>query len=95
MFEMQNDALQKGQNVLIVDDLIAVSAHLLITEYAHAIVQTGGSAYAAGELVAQSGATVVENLFIIEIGFLKGREKLKSPTWALILEEEEAPAGHP
>lgn len=37
---------------------------------------TGGSAAAAGDLVKQLGGTLVGFLFIIEIPFLKGREKL-------------------
>lgn len=37
---------------------------------------TGGSAAAAGELVKQLGGTLIGYLFIVEIPFLKGREKL-------------------
>ena len=49
------------KRVVIADDLIA----------------TGGTAVAATELVSKLGATVVECAFVIELAFLKGREKLK------------------
>lgn len=58
--EMHRDAIQPGQRVLIVDDLLA----------------TGGTAAAAKELVEQLGGKVEEFAFIIELGFLNGREKL-------------------
>jgi len=59
--EMHIDALKKGDNVIIVDDLLA----------------TGGTAMAAATLVQQLGATIVEIDFLIELSFLKGRERLK------------------
>ncbi len=54
-FEIQSNAILPGQTVLVVDDLIA----------------TGGSAHAAGELVAKLGGKVVEYLFIVGLPFLK------------------------
>ncbi|KAL6299104.1 phosphoribosyltransferase-like protein [Sparassis latifolia] len=72
IFEMQSDAIQPGQNVIVVDDLIA----------------TGGSAKAAGELVAQLGSKVVEYLFIVELAFLKGVEKLDAPAYSIIKEND-------
>lgn len=65
---MQADSIKAGQSVLIVDDLIA----------------TGGSAKAAGELVAKQGGIVLEYLFVIALPFLKGHEKLEAPTYSLI-----------
>jgi adenine phosphoribosyltransferase len=59
--EMHIDAVKKGDNVIIVDDLLA----------------TGGTAKAACELVKQLGATVTEMDFLIELTFLNGRENLK------------------
>ncbi len=59
--EMHQDAIQKGQNVLIHDDLLA----------------TGGTAAAATQLVQQAGGKVVQLSFVIELSFLSGREKLK------------------
>jgi len=67
-FEMQADAIKPGQSVIVVDDLIA----------------TGGSAKAAGELVAQQGCKTLEYLFIIELVFLKGREKLDAPVYSIV-----------
>lgn len=59
--EMHLDALQKGDTVIIVDDLLA----------------TGGTAMAATRLVEQLGGKVAEIDFLIELAFLKGRERLK------------------
>lgn len=54
------DALQPGSRVLLVDDLLA----------------TGGTARAAANLVRRLGAQILEVSFLIELAFLKGREKL-------------------
>ena len=59
--EMHVDALKKGDNVIIVDDLLA----------------TGGTAMAAATLVKQLGGNTVEIDFLIELSFLKGRDRLK------------------
>jgi adenine phosphoribosyltransferase len=59
--EMHEDALDSGDRVLIVDDLIA----------------TGGTARAVGELSRGLGATVTAYLFLVELTFLNGREKLE------------------
>jgi adenine phosphoribosyltransferase len=59
--EMHRDAIQPGQRVLIVDDLIA----------------TGGSAAATARLVERLGGEVVGIAFLIELTFLSGVEKLK------------------
>ncbi len=59
--EMHRDAIQPGQKVLIVDDLIA----------------TGGSAAATARLVERLGGKVVGIAFLIELTFLKGVESLK------------------
>ncbi|BGP41337.1 adenine phosphoribosyltransferase [Rhodotorula kratochvilovae] len=67
-FEMQTDAIAAGANVVIVDDLIA----------------TGGSALAAQQLVEKAKAKVVQNLFVVDIEFLKGAEKLSAPSHSLI-----------
>ncbi|HRC87528.1 MAG TPA: adenine phosphoribosyltransferase [Thermoanaerobaculia bacterium] len=58
--EMHQDAVVAGHRVLIVDDVIA----------------TGGTARAAAQLVEQAGGTVLGLGFIVELGFLAGREKL-------------------
>ena len=58
--EMHADAVEKGDRVLIVDDLIA----------------TGGTALAAARLVESAGGTVAGFGFIIELTFLDGRKKL-------------------
>jgi len=58
--EMHKDALEPGDRVLVVDDLLA----------------TGGTAAATVKLIEQAGAEVVKCAFFIELGFLKGRDKL-------------------
>ncbi len=57
--EMHKDAIGKGHKVLIVDDLLA----------------TGGTARAVVDLVESVGGEVVGLNFIIELDFLKGRDK--------------------
>jgi adenine phosphoribosyltransferase len=59
--EIHDDALDPGESVLIVDDVIA----------------TGGTARAAAELVEGLGARVAAYLFLIELAFLNGRAKLE------------------
>ncbi len=69
---MHEDAIGPGQRVLVVDDLLA----------------TGGTMAATLRLVEQSGGVVVGVAFLIELGFLKGREKLKDyPVTSLIVYE--------
>lgn len=58
--EMHEDALAKGQEVIVCDDLLA----------------TGGTAAATCRLVEKLGAKVHACAFAVELGFLKGREKL-------------------
>ena len=59
--EMHKDAIQKGEKVVLLDDLIA----------------TGGTMKAAAELVEELGGEVVKMLFLIELSDLNGREVLK------------------
>jgi adenine phosphoribosyltransferase len=58
--EMHADAIHKGQRVVIVDDVLA----------------TGGTARAVAELVEKVGGEVVALGFLMELDFLKGRDKL-------------------
>lgn len=73
VFEIQQDVIPKGSKVLIVDDILA----------------TGGSAFGAGELAKKSGADIVEYLFVMELDFLKGRDKLDAPVYTLFGGQEE------
>ncbi len=59
--ELHEDAVREGDRVALIDDLLA----------------TGGTATAAAELLRASGAEVCKILFVIELLFLKGREKLE------------------
>ncbi len=59
--EIHRDAIQPGQSVIIVDDLLA----------------TGGTAKATTQLVESLGGKVASLAFIVELDFLKGREKLE------------------
>jgi len=59
--EIHQDAIQPGQRVIIVDDLLA----------------TGGTAEATTKLAASLGGEIIGLGFVVELDFLKGREKLK------------------
>ncbi|RAL58183.1 hypothetical protein DID88_002319 [Monilinia fructigena] len=48
------------------------------------IIATGGSAQAAGKLVEQLGGNCMGFLFILELDFLKGRDRLNSPVVTLL-----------
>jgi adenine phosphoribosyltransferase len=58
--EIHTDALGKGSRVIVLDDVLA----------------TGGTAQAKIDLVEQLGGVVVGALFVIELAFLHGRDKL-------------------
>jgi adenine phosphoribosyltransferase len=58
---MHEDAIKPGQQVLVIDDLLA----------------TGGSARAAVNLVERLGGEVTGVAFMIELDFLHGRDKLE------------------
>jgi adenine phosphoribosyltransferase len=62
VLEVHQDAIQKGQRVLIVDDLLA----------------TGGTAEATARLVKSLGGEIAGLAFVVELDFLKGREKLRA-----------------
>lgn len=61
--------------------------------YVRVRVRVGGSAAAAGELVKQLGGELVEYIFILELDFLKGREKLSAPVYTLLNGQEEGGLG--
>ena len=58
--EIHKDSIQQGDKVLVHDDVLA----------------TGGTAKATCELVERLGGEIIMCQFLIELGFLKGREKL-------------------
>ncbi len=58
--ELHVDAVQPGERVLVVDDVLA----------------TGGTADATGKLIAAQGGTLVGFSFLVELGFLDGARKL-------------------
>jgi adenine phosphoribosyltransferase len=60
--ELHEDAVEKGQRVLIVDDVLA----------------TGGTAAASARLVERLGGMVAGFAFLVELQFLKGRGRLSS-----------------
>ena len=57
---MHEDAIEKGQKVLLVDDVLA----------------TGGTMEATCQIVEKLGGQILGISFLIELDFLKGREKL-------------------
>ncbi|MCX5799867.1 MAG: adenine phosphoribosyltransferase [Candidatus Eisenbacteria bacterium] len=60
--EVHLDAIEAGERIVIVDDLLA----------------TGGTAVAAARLVEKLGGVVAGMLFLVELEFLKGRERLQA-----------------
>jgi adenine phosphoribosyltransferase len=67
--EIHQDAVGRGQRVLIVDDLLA----------------TGGTARAVVDLVRQLGGQIVGVAFLIELADLKGRDKLRGEPLHVVL----------
>ena len=61
ILEIHKDAVQKGQRVIIVDDLLA----------------TGGTAEATTKLATSLGAEIAGLGFVVELDFLKGRDRLR------------------
>ncbi len=70
--EIQADAVEPGQRVVVLDDLLA----------------TGGTMNAAAQLFRQCGADVRGAACIIELSFLNGRDKLDIPITTLISYDE-------
>ena len=70
--EMHRDSIQKGQRVLIVDDLLA----------------TGGTAEATAKLATMLGAEIAGLGFVVELDFLHGRDKLKGYSVTSLLHYE-------
>ena len=60
VIEMHTDAIEPGQYILIHDDLLA----------------TGGTAFAASELIQEMGGIVAGFSFVVGLGFLNGRERI-------------------
>ncbi len=69
--EIHSDAIAPGQKVLMLDDLLA----------------TGGTMSAACELVKKIGGEIVSSAFVIELGFLNGRDRLECPVHSLMVVE--------
>ena len=61
VLEMHEDAIKKGEKVLLHDDVLA----------------TGGTARAACKLIEKAGGEIVQCNFIMELEFLRGAEKLR------------------
>jgi adenine phosphoribosyltransferase len=71
--EVHDDAIQQGQRVLIVDDLLA----------------TGGTAGAVRSLVRRLGADIAGFAFLVELGFLPGRQKLEGESLHVVVRYDE------
>ncbi|KAJ5951754.1 uncharacterized protein N7479_010167 [Penicillium vulpinum] len=67
-FQMQAGSIKPGQKVLVIDDIIA----------------TGGSAKAGGELIQKMGGELLGFIFLLELEFLHGRDKLPAPVYTLL-----------
>lgn len=66
--EIQTDMVKEGDRVILIDDLLA----------------TGGTLAAAATLIRKAGAEVSGAACLMELTFLKGREKLDMPTEVLL-----------
>ena len=66
--EMHSDSIQKGQRVVVIDDLLA----------------TGGTARATASLIQELGGTVTSFAFVIALDFLKGAETLPAPSYSIL-----------
>ncbi|MBR56708.1 MAG: adenine phosphoribosyltransferase [Myxococcales bacterium] len=66
--EIHTDTVTEGERIVIVDDLLA----------------TGGTMGAAVDLLQGAGAHIVEAAFIVELDFLKGRDKLSTEVFSLL-----------
>ncbi|MFA5556146.1 MAG: adenine phosphoribosyltransferase [Flavobacteriaceae bacterium] len=62
ILEIHTDAIKKGENILIHDDVLA----------------TGGTIKAVTKLVEKLGGNIIQLNFLMELEFLKGREKIKN-----------------
>jgi adenine phosphoribosyltransferase len=65
---MHEDAIEKGEKVLIVDDLLA----------------TGGTLQAMIELIGKVGGNIVEAAFLVELEFLRGRTGMDIPIYSIV-----------
>ena len=66
--EIQTDAVSEGDNVIVIDDVLA----------------TGGTAIATTKLLRRMGANVISAAFIIELSKLGGRDRLGLPLISLV-----------
>ena len=72
--EIHEDAFNKGDNILLFDDLLA----------------TGGTTAAVRDLIETLEGNILEAAFVIELEFLKGREKIKGvPVFSLVKYDKE------
>ncbi len=65
---MHQDAIARGDNVLIVDDLLA----------------TGGTLKAIIELIRKLEGDIIEAAFLVELEFLGGRKEIQIPVFSLL-----------
>lgn len=69
--EMHEDAVADGTRVVVVDDLLA----------------TGGTMSATCDLLREAGAEIVEASFVVELRFLRGRDRLKGTDCFALVED--------
>jgi adenine phosphoribosyltransferase len=62
--ELHSDAIEPGEKIVLIDDLLA----------------TGGTSASAATLIRKVGGDLIEAIFLIELVFLKGRQKLEPTT---------------
>ena len=84
-FQMQGDAIKEGQKVIVLDDIIATGMQQICSmPGVHSNFAPGGSAAAAGSLVEKLGGRLLGYVFLLELDFLHGRDKLNAPVYTLL-----------
>ncbi|EEB06803.1 adenine phosphoribosyltransferase [Schizosaccharomyces japonicus yFS275] len=76
-FAMQKDSIKPGQRIVVIDDILA----------------TGGTALAADQLIEKLDGKLLGHVFLMELDFLKARDRLQAPTYNLLNGQAEAPEG--
>jgi adenine phosphoribosyltransferase len=84
-FQVQSDAIKEGQKVIILDDIIATGMQQICSmPGVRPNFAPGGSAAAAGSLVEKLGGRLLGYVFLLELDFLHGRDKLNAPVYTLL-----------
>jgi len=94
-FQMQAGSIKPGQKVIVVDDIIATGTSVFALFFLSLYItrnksnrHSGGSAKAGGELIQKMGGELLGFIFLLELEFLHGRDKLPAPVHTLLTGQE-------